>query len=458
MQDDNAAPVTLNRALTPIGVMLLAFSALSPVYSFYIGGDVVLHFAGSGAAIAFLAGGVASAILSLLYAEVGAAFPGAGGVYPSLAGVLGPMLTFPYIVLMAPLALAGTALSAVGLADYVRVLFPSLGLLPVAYGGLVLATMVALLNIRLGAIFTGIFLAVEVLALAAICVVALSHPHRGLGELLAHPVMLSHGALTPVPLFTLGLAAVSGLWATGGAGWALYFGEEMVEAKRKIGRVIAWTGAIAALTIAVPMILMLMSAQDLKATLAAEAPMAAFLRVTAGPVLANLVSLGVIAAIFNSLIACMIAYSRYIYSTGRDGVWTPGLNRLLSGLHPRFQSPTAATLVLAVFAGLSILFGEKALLILISANVFDYILMAFAVIVGRRRGQLGQDFRTPLHPLVPIFSLVVTSLSVIADWLDPEAGRPSTVLLWSLFIGALVYYHFRLRRASQAWRMAVEEA
>jgi amino acid transporter len=83
--------------------MLLAFSALSPAFSVYIGGDAVLHLAGTGAAVAFLVGGLTAAILGLLYAEVGAAFPGAGGVYPSLAALLGPLLAFPYIVLLAPI-------------------------------------------------------------------------------------------------------------------------------------------------------------------------------------------------------------------------------------------------------------------------------------------------------------------------------------------------------------------
>lgn len=76
---DGAAAGGLRRVLSPVGVTLLTFSALSPVVSIYIGGNAVLHLAGAGAALAFLAGGVASAILTLLYAEIGAAFPRAGG-------------------------------------------------------------------------------------------------------------------------------------------------------------------------------------------------------------------------------------------------------------------------------------------------------------------------------------------------------------------------------------------
>lgn len=92
MQDPaTASPApTLNRVLGPTGVMLLTFSALSPVSGVYLGGDAILHLAGSGAAIAFIVGGVISALLALIHAELGAAFPRAGGIYPGIGAVLGP--------------------------------------------------------------------------------------------------------------------------------------------------------------------------------------------------------------------------------------------------------------------------------------------------------------------------------------------------------------------------------
>ena len=456
MQDPEGAPPTLKRVLSPLGVLLLAFSALSPAFSVYIGGDAVLHLAGTGAAVAFLLGGVAAALLGLLYAEVGAAFPGAGGVYPSLAALLGPLLAFPYIVLLAPIVFAQTAFAALGMADYIRVLAPGLPLIPLALAGMAAATGIAVLNIRFGALVTGVFLGIEAIALTILTGVALLHPARPLGDLLSHPVMLDHGVLKAVPLFTLGLATVSGMWACGGASWGMYFAEEMHDAQRRIGRMVAWTGAIASVTIAGPVILMLMSARDVTGLLTAEAPIAAFLRQTGGPTIAAIVSAGVAAAIFNSLVACMIAYSRYLYATGRDGIWPRAVSRRLSTLHPTRHSPIVATLVLAVGSTLMALLGEKALLILISGNVSDYLLVSAAILVGRRQGRTGTFFRAPLHPLMPVFGLGVTGMALAADWLDPEAGRPSVVLLVSLFLAALAYYHFRLRQVSKDWLIVAE--
>jgi amino acid transporter len=232
----------------------------------------------------------------------------------------------------------------------------------------------------------------------------------------------------------------------------------MHDAQRKIGRVVAWTGVIASLTIAAPMILMLLSAQDLGSVLGAEAPMAAFLRQTAGPLISTVVSAGVAAAIFNSLIATIMAYSRYLYATGRDGIWPRPISRALATLHSSFRTPIVATVLVAVLSALAALLGEKTLLILLSGNVSDFLLISIALLVGRRHGATGRFWGAPLHPMVPIFGLTVTALSVLADWLDPDAGRPSIVLLTGLFLGALAYYHFRLRQVSKAWLVCAPSA
>jgi amino acid transporter len=445
---------TLHRVLGPKGVMLLTFSALSPVSGVYLGGDAILHLAGSGAAIAFILGGVIAYLLALLHAELGAAFPRAGGIYPGIGAVLGPHLAFPYLMLAVPGAFAFVAFVALGLGDYVRVLVPGLPLITVAVMGIGLAAGIAALNVRLGAWVTGLFLGVEAAALALLTGVALLHPHRSIYELLVHPVMLDGGLLKPVSFITLGLATVSGVWATGGANWAMFFGEEMQEAERGIGRVIAWVGFIAAVVIAAPLVLLLTSAEDLSGVLQAEAPVAAYLAQTGGPTVARLVSAGVIAALVNNLIASCMVFGRLLFSTGRDRIWWEPVSRLLSYLQPRLRSPMIATLIVGAIAALATLLGEKYLLIFLSGDVSAYGLISVAVLVGRRRGVTGLHYRAPWFPALPIFCALFTLLAVAADWMDPDAGRPSTILLSTLFLIALSYYFARLRKRPPAWLAA----
>jgi amino acid transporter len=127
------------------------------------------------------------------------------------------------------------------------------------------------------------------------------------------------------------------------------------------------------------------------------------------------------------------------------------VSRLLSYLHPKLHSPLTATLLLGGLTALTCLLGEKTILILISGNVSDYLLISIAILVGRRKGATGTYFRAPLHPFVPFFGLGVAAMSIIADWLDPDAGRPSVILLISLFLAALAYYQLRLRQVSKDW-------
>jgi amino acid transporter len=433
----------LSQVLSPAGVALLTLSALSPVMSVYIAGDALLHIAGTGAAMAVAIGGALSALVTLLYAELGAAFPRAGGLYPSLSAVLGRFITFPMVLLGVPIAIGTTAFTAVGLSDYVRVLVPGLPPLPIVFGGISLAALIAVLRVRTSAVITGVFLAVEAIALALLTAVAALHPARHLGEVLVHPVMFARGELISTPLAVIGLALVSGVWVTGGAGYALYFAEEM-RAPRKVGRAIAWTAAVAAVVSALPIVLTVTSAPDLRAMLNAQTPIVAFLAQVGSPIVAAAVSAGVVAALFNSLTASVMGYSRYFYATGRDGLWPAPISRVLVTLHPRFCSPWAATLVVGVLAMMTSLLGERAILILISGDVSSYILMAIGVWISRPRGQTGRWFRAPLHPLIPLLSLAYGLFAIVMDWLDPDAGRPSTILLSSLFTLGLIYY--RLRR------------
>jgi amino acid transporter len=188
-----------------------------------------------------------------------------------------------------------------------------------------------------------------------------------------------------------------------------------------------------------------LSAPDVKGMLGSPAPFAAFLAQTGGPVIGVLVSLGVIAAIFNNIIAVCMGLGRMLYATGRDKVWPAPVNRLLTVMHPSWRSPIAATILLGVTGAAACLAGEQALIILLSGEVFSTLLISLAVLVGRRKGRVGEFFRSPLFPLAPLFGLAVWVASVASDYLDEKAGRPSMILLSAVFAAAVLYYLLKLR-------------
>lgn len=443
-------PPALHRVLSPFEVLLLALSAMSPAFSVFVGGGSVLKIAGTGAALAFVFGGVLAAIAAVLYAEIAAAFPGAGGVYPALTRMLGANWSYPYVVLSCFLAFPVVALFSLGAAANLHEFAPALPQVPLAIALLVAASLIALLSVRRGAFITGCFLAVELAALVVVSAVAVMNPARGAGSVMLHPVMLSGSGLAPTPWAVLGIATVAGLWSTSGVSWAMFFAEEMQDAQRRIGRVVVWAGAVAALTIAVPVVLVVLSIADLPAVLRSDAPIVAFLGERLSPGWAAAVSLTVAAAMFNALIAAVMGQSRFLYAAARDALFPAAVSRALVFIHPRTRTPVMATVLLAAGATLLIPLGEQSLLILLSGNVSDYLMIALAILAGRAAGTSGKFFAAPLHPLFPVIGLLIGAGAIVADWADPDAGRPSIIVLLAVFSAAAVYCRWRQRKSGVA--------
>lgn len=440
-------PPPLRRSLSAKDVLVLTLSALSPAASVYITGSGILHMAGTGVAAALLLGGAVIILVSLLYAELGAAFPNAGGVYPGISSVLGSGPGFVAVTLGLITAPAGLAFIALGFADYVRVLSPGLPKLPLALGALGVAALVSILNIRTNAWITATFLAAELLGLFVLIFAAGLHPVRGLGQVLLHPVMVGEGrSLIATPIWTVALATISGAYACAGSGLAIYFGEEIRGAPRRIGWVVVAIGLIAVVLISAPLVLLATSAPDLAATLSSEAPIAHYLRGAVGPLIAYATTLAVALAILNNVIAGLLAFSRFLYSTGRDGVWPKPVNGFLSQLHSRFGSPWRAAIALALAAAGCCLLGERRVLVLVSGEVLTPTLVVASVMVGRMRGLTGSSsFRAPLFPVTPIIGFCVAAAFFAADWHDRNAGRLSLIVLGAVALCAFGYHRLARR-------------
>jgi amino acid transporter len=358
-----SAAQPLHRQVGAVGVLFLTMSALSPAASVYVAGASVVLSAGTGAALGFLAGGVIAALMALLYAELAASFPHAGGTYASVAGALGSRAGFVVQALILVTSPAFLAFTGLGFADYVHFLLPGFSPTSICLAAILLATGISILNLKTNSWITGAFLMVEMLAVVILSVVSITHPARSLSETLLHPVTLGKNGIEPTSAVSIALAVVAGAWACAGANWAMYFGEELYDAPKRIGRVVAMAGTIASILIAVPIILFATSAHDLPHILASESPFATFLAVTAGPILGKIVSFGVAVAIFNSMIVSTVASSRCYYSNGRDGIFPAPVNRVLTRVHGRLLSP---------------LMGERMNILLLSGENFSVALVASA--------------------------------------------------------------------------------
>jgi amino acid transporter len=309
-------------------------------------------------------------------------------------------------------------------------------------------TVISILNVRVNAVITGIFLLVELAALGVLVALGLMHPHRSLDVVALHPVMLAGAGLAPTSWAAIGLASAAAIYAYNGYGGAVYFGEEMFEARTRLHWVVFWSLGIAVVAEFAPIVAAMVGAGDLKAVLSAGSPLAAFIAAEGGPLLAKAVSLGVAFAIINAMIAIALINARQLYASGRDRVWPGPVNRAVTALHRRFNSPWIACLIMGAATAAACLLKLDMLVMLTGTGVVViYAGVSAAVIVGRLTGSTARGaYRMPLFPLAPVASLVALFAVLAADVVDPEVGRPSLIANLTVMALSAGYYLIVLRR------------
>jgi amino acid transporter len=430
-----------------LGALLITLSGLSPSIGVFIVGSDVMHQAGSSTLLCFVAAAVLGVAIANVYAELSAAFPETGGEYTIVGHALGPAWGFAMLGLNLLTFSIAPAMTGLGVATYLQVVVPGLPAVPIALFAVALCMGVAILNVKVNAWITGLFLSVELVSLAVVAWLGLAHPQRDVVVLLARPVLLAHGRLMSVSLAGLGIGAAAAIYAFDGYGSVVYLGEELQDAPKRIARVVFWALGLAVVWQLTPILAVLVGAPSLQALFAAESPVSAFIAQAGGPVLAKIMSLGVALALFNAMIASALMGGRQLYSSGRDRAWGR-LSGALAQLHPRFNSPWVATLAVGVASLLLCLVKLNVLVILIGdGTAAIYICMCLAVLQGRRSGVTAHAaYRMPLFPLLPWLALAALVAVGLADLFDAD-GRKGVAA--SVVVAALsaLYYRFVLKPA-----------
>jgi amino acid transporter len=200
--------------------------------------------------------------IGYVYAELASAFPVAGGEYSMVARAAGHPAGFAALGITVATNILAPAVLALGASTYLAVILPEFNPVIVAMALFALTTVLGILHIRTTAWVTGIFLLLELLALAVLALLGFLDIKRPLWEIATHPVMVSDGALQATPLALIGVATSVSIFAYNGYGSAVYFAEEMHEAPRLVARTILWALVITVITELVPLTAVLLGAPD----------------------------------------------------------------------------------------------------------------------------------------------------------------------------------------------------
>ena len=452
----HGTPRGFGRNLKVMGALLLTLSSVTPAASVYVIVPGIIQQAGTGAFLSLAAGAVVSLAIAYVYAELSSAWPLAGGEYAIFGRTLGPFVGFMFMGKRAITCALSPAVLSLGASAYLSAVWPGLQPVPVAIAIVGFATLLGILNIRTNAWVTGAFLLVEVVVLIVLAGLGFSHIHRGVGDLIAHPLALGAGQLVPTPIAMIGLATTVAIFAYQGFGAAVFFSEEMHGAARRVATTILLALVLTVAFEFTPVIAVLLGAPDLKALIASQSPFSDFVLARGGRTLSIAISLGVALAIVNAVIAIVLVNARFFYSSGRDRAWHADANAALVRLHGRFHSPWVATLLTGSMAMGACFIPFHLLLVLIgTGSVVMYMLLCLAALAGRRTGSTAHGpYRMPLYPAAPVVGLLALGYVLYADWIDRDVGRPSLIVTAVIMILAALYYLAMRRRRGPTWAMS----
>ncbi|NRQ33615.1 APC family permease [Nonomuraea sp. NN258] len=427
---------------------MLTLSCITPASSLFIIVPEVLAGQGSGAVLALLAGLVVSIGIGCCYAELGTLTPSSGGEYAMVGRLLGRLagwitfgLSVSLLVVIPPIIALGTADY---LADLVQVDRPLAGA-----AVMLLATLLAVLDVRSNALITGIFLGVEVLAAAIVAWLGFTHAERGADVLISPVVPDGAGGLSAFTLAVLVAGLTVTMFSFNGFGSAVYLAEEIKEPRRNVARAVFWSLGLAAAVIVVPAAAAVLGVGSLDDLVNKSFP--DYVRAWGGDGLAVAVNLGIVVAIMNAVLVMALQNARVLFASGRDRAWPEAVNQALTRLHPRWGSPWVATLVIGLpGVAMAALLEIEELLGLTSVIICLVSILLAAAALRARSGahRSAPAWRMPLWPAVPV--LVIAALAYALTEQDPK-----DLLIAAGIVAVFAAYHLLYLRPRSGTRWIV---
>jgi len=364
----------------------------------------------------WVVGGFLSLCGSLLYAELGAANPQAGGQYHFLKEAYGDLVAFLYgWTLFIVIQTGMIAALAVGYADYCAYFLPSLGLqspwvqftlagIPFsvsagqanAVAAILVLSAVNYLGLRSGTGAQNLFTVLKVGAILGLVVVGLGWGNGSWSHL------SSMGLARPVSGATAYLASlVAVLWAFDGWNNITFTAGEMRDPQRNIPRSLLWgLGIITLCYFALNLLYLYALPVDRIAGVSriGEAALTSLL----GPRAADLLCAAVIISILGCTSASILTAPRVYFAMARDGLFFKSVARV----HPKYRVPTTSILFQAVWSSLLVVVPnvtgqglyEALFTFAMLANLIFYVATGGAVMILRRRGTRPLLYRTPGYP------------------------------------------------------------
>jgi amino acid transporter len=383
---------------------------------------MVATFAGPQAIVGWVAGALLAICDGLVWAELGAAMPGAGGTYLYLreafqyrTGKLMPFLFIWTIILTIPLIMAT---GIIGLEQYLGYFLPHLSYWPLHLIGVAATAAIVLALYRriesIKAITTGLWV-VMLLAVGLTIAASYSDFHPSLA--FHYP----HDAFAGGFVAALGAGLLIAIYDYLGYNTTAYMGGELRDPGRVMPRSI-FISISAIMVIYLAMNIGVLGA--LPWPTVAHSTSVASLVVTRnwGRTAADVVTVLILVTAMASVFAGLLGGSRVPFHAARERLFFGVFGRL----HPRYGFPHVSLLVMGLITAAASFFTLTTIInVLLAVIIWVQAIAQIAALTVLRRRQPGlrRPYKQWLYPL--------PSLAALAGWLYVYASATGTALIWS---------------------------
>jgi amino acid transporter len=447
---------TLERKIGPVQATAINMTQMCGIGPFVTIPAMVATIGGPEAMLGWIIGAIVALADGLIWAELGAAMPGAGGTYLYLreafqyrTGRLMPFLFVWSAVLFIPLIMST---GVIGLVQYLGYLIPGVTdssgnttLGKIIGIGIILLIMVALFRKigQIGKLTTGLFVIMLIAVLSTI-VAAFTHFSGAQAFAFTPGAFGSHGTFWA----GLGGGLIIAIYDYLGYNTTAYLGAEVRDPGRTIPRSIVLS-ILGIMSLYFLLQIGVLGAVPLDELKSATSVASTVLEQAWGSGTAQAITVLIVVAAIGSVFAGLLGGSRVPYEAARDKVFLP----VFGELHPKLKLPTAGVLTMGVITMIGSLFT---LTTIINAAVATLVIIqslaqvAAIVVLRRRQPNLPRPYRQWLYPVPTIIALAGwVYIYISASWLSIGLS-----VCW-IAIGAIAFLIYA--RAEHTWPFGPKE-
>ncbi len=393
----------------------------------------------------WVVGGIMALCGALTYAELGAMLPRAGGVYGFLTeaygGLAGFLYGWAYFLVVNTGALGALAIA---FSTYFGFFVPltSTGQLLVAIVGIIIVTIINVLGVKAGGVFSDIFTVLKLAGIAILLVAGFFWGSSATTHFLA-PISKSDGDLSSA----LTIAFVSVLWSYGGWQHATFTSAEAKNPQYTVPRALILGASVVALVYVAANVayMFLLSPSQIgnSPRVAADA-----LSAVMGPIGGTIISVTIFISTFGTTGIYTLTAPRIYYAMANDGVFF----KRVAEVHPRFHTPMFAILSQTLWAIVLLLFWgtyEKLISYVVFTDWIFFALAALSVFVLRKKQpNANRPYRTLGYPITPIIFIAIAVWFVVNTLI--ERPSESWTGLAFLALGVPVYYFWKRKNLASS--------